>query len=228
MTCTRRLLELRRPVNEQQGLLLCTSATSAHVRFTAVSEAKRTSAGAGTRWLTALRAVPAGSGRTKLVRARRPSRREPRVLAPALAGRCALWPRSWPGSDPLIPPRRHTPARRHAVSPMTLVDAHRAARRDSPVLPVRIFPVAPGLRSGVGPDRRERPEDQLVVSGRASRIRRGRPPARLPWVVPTAFRYRLDHVLGHNPLPARPRTLTEQALWKPVIGQISTFKSASR
>ena len=66
------------------------------------------------------------------------------------------------------------------------------------------------------------------MSGRASRLRRGRSPARLPWVVPTAFRYRLDHVLGHNPLPSRPRTLTEQALWKPVIEQISTFKAAPK
>jgi hypothetical protein len=34
--------------------------------------------------------------------------------------------------------------------------------------------------------------------------------------------------LCHNPLPSRPRTLTEQALWKPVIEQISTFKPASK
>ena len=69
-----------------------------------------------------------------------PSRREPRVLAPALARRCALWPRLWPGSDPLLPHAATRRTRRHAASPMTLVDAHRAARRDSPVLPVRIFP----------------------------------------------------------------------------------------
>ena len=56
-----------------------------------------------------------GSERTtKLVRAGRPSRREPRVLPPAPAGHCALWPRSWPGSDPLpvhAATRRHTPPR---------------------------------------------------------------------------------------------------------------------
>ncbi len=60
------------------------------------------------------------------------------------------------------------------------------------------------------PIRGERPRpaedgDPLFVSGRASRLRRGRSPARLPLVVPTAFRYRLDHVLGYNPLPSRPR-----------------------
>ena len=53
---------------------------------------------------------------------------------------------------PLTPTRRHSGARRHAASPMTLVDAHRAALRDSPVLPVRIFPV--GSRD---PIRGERP-----------------------------------------------------------------------
>ena len=62
--------------------------------------------------------------------------------AVASAGRCALWPRLWPGSDPL---HSHTPpraaARRYAALQMTLVHAHRGARRDSPVLPVRIFPV---------------------------------------------------------------------------------------
>ena len=112
---------------------------------------------------------------------------------------------------------------------MTLVDAHRAARRDSPVLPVRIFPVGlsrsnPGREAQFG-RRTETPsscqDGPLAYGG-------GRSPARLLWVVPTAFRYRLDHVLGHNPLPSRPRTLTEQALWKPVIEQISTFKPASK
>ena len=83
-------------------------------------------------------------------------------------------------------------------------------------------------RWGERPSSTDADGDPLVVSGRASRLRRGRSPARLPWVVPTAFRYRLDHVLGHNPLPSRPRTLTEQALWKPVIEQISTFKPASK
>ena len=69
-----------------------------------------------------------------------PNRREPRVLARRRpdAARCG------PVRGPAPTPYSHTPpravARRHAALPMTLVDAHRAARRDSPVLPVRIFP----------------------------------------------------------------------------------------
>ena len=61
-----------------------------------------------------------------------------------------------PVRGPAPTPYSHTPphagARRHAALPMTLVDAHRAARRDSLVLPVRIFPV--GSRD---PIRGERP-----------------------------------------------------------------------
>ena len=113
---------------------------------------------------------------------------------------------------------------------MTLVDAHRAARRDSPVLPVRIFPV--GLsrpRSGAsgparGPTRRRPPgRVRTGLSLTAGQIP-GAPPVGSSDGVPIS----LTIVLGHNPLPSRPRTLTEQALWKPVIEQISTFKAAPK
>jgi hypothetical protein len=113
--------------------LSCHFATSAHVRFTAHFRGqKRTSDGRRPRprahGQTRL-------GRTTLVVARRGClpRRRPDTA------RCG------PVCGPAPTPYSHTPphagARRNAASPMTLVDAHRAARRDSPVLPVRIFPV---------------------------------------------------------------------------------------
>ena len=53
--------------------------------------------------------------------------------------------RCGPACGPAPTPYSHTPpraaARRYAALQMTLVHAHRGARRDSPVLPVRIFPV---------------------------------------------------------------------------------------
>ncbi len=101
-------------------------------RMSALGGAKRTSAGGR---------PPASSARQNSSGQGDPNRRETRVL-----------PRRWPDAarcgpvrGPAPTPYSHTPphagARRHAASPMTLVDAHRAARRDSPVLPVRIFPV---------------------------------------------------------------------------------------
>ena len=97
-----------------------------------------------------------------------------------------------------------------ALLRLLLMSASRPFRGQSG--PSGFFPLARGARRSPGSPR-PGPSDPkpLVVSGRASRLRRGKSPARLPWVVPTAFRYRLDHVLGHNPLPS-PRTLTEQAL----------------
>ena len=63
---------------------------------------------------------------------------------------------------------------------MTLVDAHRAARRDSPVLPVRIFP------AGSRGSRRERPSsadatETLSCQDGPLAYGGGRSPARLPW-----------------------------------------------
>ena len=75
----------------------------------------------------------------------------------------------------------HAATRRHAASPMTLVDAHRAARRDSPVLPVRIFPVGlsrpnPGREALFG----RRDGDPLVVSGRGHPLTAGQIPGAPP------------------------------------------------
>ena len=135
------------------------------------------------------------------------NRREPRVL-----------PRRWPDAarcgpvrGPAPTPYSHTPphagARRHAASPMTLVDAHRAARRDSPVLPVRIFPV--GSRD---PIRGERPssadatETPWSCQDRGYRLGRGRCPARLPWVVPTGSDRRWTKSWPKPPPVAAPYT----------------------
>ena len=105
-----------------------------------LSGAKRHSA--GWRWAPGSeRTDKTRSGGTRPVGADRGCllRRRPGAVASARRG--ALWPRLWPAARA---PYSHTPphaaARRHAALPMTLVDAHRAARRDSPVLPVRIFP----------------------------------------------------------------------------------------
>ena len=108
-----------------------------------LSGAKRTSAGGR---------PPAPSARQNSSGQDDPKRREPR----ASPRRRPDGVRRGPVRGPAPTPYSHTPpragTRRHAALPMTLVDAHRAARRDSPVLPVRIFPV--GSRD---PIRGERP-----------------------------------------------------------------------
>ena len=104
----------------------------------------------------------------------------------------------------------------------------RGAGLDSIVLPVRVFPVAPGLRCGarglVRPTRRRPPgRVRTGLSLTAGQIP-GAPPVGSSDGVPISAGPRP----GPQPLPSRPRTLTEQALWKPVIEQISTFKAAPK
>ena len=115
------------------GLYLGTSATSADVRSTAALGGKAD---------LSRRPAPGSERTTKLVRVGRPQSSRAEGACP---GRQPDAARCGPVRGPAPTPYSHTPphagARRHAASPMTLVDAHRAARRDSPVLPVRIFPV---------------------------------------------------------------------------------------
>ena len=92
-----------------------------------------------------------------------PNRHEPRVLPRRRPDAARCGPVRGPAPTPYSHTPPHAAARRHAASPMTLVDALRTTRRDSIVLPVRVFPV--GSRGSPRPGAARRRPPRRVRTG---------------------------------------------------------------